>query len=137
MQIGYAYLEFALDETNFFRCMLEWKALRFMLGVDPNTEDDPKMDHLQQIRDFFALLSRHAEALDNTTDPTYFLQNALLAWSAIHGFTVLAINGPMSQLPREQILELFTPVVAGAMRGMDFKQPSNVYSRYSNYKPQN
>ena len=50
---------------------------------------------------------------------------------------MLAINGPMSQLPREQILELFTPVVAGALRGMDFKQPSNVYSRYSNYKPQN
>ena len=23
VQIGYAYLEFALDETNFFRCMLE------------------------------------------------------------------------------------------------------------------
>ena len=137
MQIGYAYLEFALDETNFFRCMLEWKALRFMLGVDPNTEDDPKMDHLQQIRDFFALLSRHAEALDNTTDSTYFMQNALLAWSTIHGFTVLAITGPMSQLPREQILELFTPVVAGALRGMDFKDPSNVYSRYSNYKPQN
>lgn len=64
MQIGYAYLEFALDETNFFRCMLEWKALRFMLGVDLNTKDDPKMDHLQQIRDFFALLTRHAEALD-------------------------------------------------------------------------
>ena len=65
------------------------------------------------------------------------MQNALLAWSAIHGFTVLAINGPMSRLPREQILELFTPVVAGALRGMDFKDPSNVYSRYSNYKPQN
>ena len=64
VQIGYAYLEFALDETNFFRCMLEWKALRFMLGVDPHTEDDPKMDHLQQIRDFFALLARHAQALD-------------------------------------------------------------------------
>ena len=136
MQIGYAYLEFALDETNFFRCMLEWKALRFMLGVDPHTEDDPKMDHLQQIRDFFALLARHAQALDNTTDPTYFMQNALLAWSTIHGFTVLAVNGPMSQLPREQILELFAPVVAGGLRGMDFKDPSNVYSRYADYKPQ-
>ena len=136
VQIGYAYLEFALDETNFFRCMLEWKALRFMLGVDPHTEDDPKMDHLQQIRDFFALLARHAQALDNTTDPTYFMQNALLAWSTIHGFTVLAVNGPMSQLPREQILELFAPVVAGGLRGMDFKDPSNVYSRYADYKPQ-
>ena len=95
------------------------------------------MDHLQQIRDFFALLTRHAQALDNTTDSTYFMQNALLAWSTIHGFTVLAIDGPLSQLPREQILELFGPVVAGGLRGMDFKDPSNVYTRYADYKPQN
>ncbi|WP_237799439.1 TetR/AcrR family transcriptional regulator [Corynebacterium accolens] len=135
VQIGFAYLDFALDETNFFRCMLEWKALRFMLGVDPSTPDDPKSEHLNLIQRYFDLLARHAQALGQTPKKEYFLHNSLLSWSAVHGFTVLAIDGPLSKLPREEIYKLFKPVVAGSLRGMDFEDPDDVYGNYPELRP--
>ncbi|MDK8470912.1 TetR/AcrR family transcriptional regulator [Corynebacterium accolens] len=109
VQIGFAYLDFALDETNFFRCMLEWKALRFMLGVDPSTPDDPKSEHLNLIQRYFDLLARHAQALGQTPKKEYFLHNSLLSWSAVHGFTVLAIDGPCPSCRGKKSISFSSP----------------------------
>ena len=48
---------------------------------------------------------------------------------------MLAIDGPLSKLPREEIYKLFKPVVAGSLRGMDFEDPDDVYGNYPQLRP--
>ena len=65
----------------------------------------------------------------------YFMQNALAAWSTVHGFTVLCTTGQMADLPREMKNELAQGVFASAMRGTDFKDVNDPFRNYPDGKP--
>jgi AcrR family transcriptional regulator len=96
--IGTGYLRFAQTETGLFRTAFaappaEWEAHEDAYGKGPSGLDP------------FELLSRaldemtEAGALDIRRRP----EAEYLAWSAVHGFALLLIEGPLQGLDQQQI----------------------------------
>jgi AcrR family transcriptional regulator len=99
--IGTGYLRFAQNETGLFRTAFaappaEWEAHEGAYGKGPSGLDP------------FELLSRaldemvEAGALSEARRP----KAEYLAWSAVHGFALLLIEGPLQKLGRAQITPL-------------------------------
>jgi len=96
--IGTGYLRFAQTETGLFRTAFaapqaEWAEHDEPYGAGPSGLDP------------FQLLSR---ALDDMVDAGAFdakrrPEAEYLAWSAVHGFALLVIEGPLQGLKRAQI----------------------------------
>ncbi|KMZ12895.1 Transcriptional regulator, TetR family [Candidatus Burkholderia humilis] len=96
--IGAGYLSFAQNETGLFRTAFaappaEWEAHEGAYGKGPSGLDP------------FELLSRALDemvetgALDEARRP----EAEYLAWSAMHGFALLLIEGPLQGLGRAHI----------------------------------
>jgi AcrR family transcriptional regulator len=96
--VGAGYLRFALTETGLFRTAFaapaaEWETHGGAYGKGPSGLDP------------FELLSRALDemvetgALDSARRP----EAEFLAWSAVHGFALLLIEGPLQRLGRARI----------------------------------
>ena len=98
--VGVGYLRFAMDEPGLFRTA-------FAVPVDLSRAASPEAAG-RAGRTPFQLL---AESLDAMVD-TGVLSEAqrpgaeLLAWSAVHGMAMLALEGPLRDLPADAIAEL-------------------------------
>jgi len=87
--VGTAYLRFAQRETGLFRTA-------FSVGDDPERVSDPAMAGGSGLNPFQLLSS----ALDNMAEagvlpPARRPGAEYLAWSAVHGFAMLVIEGPL------------------------------------------
>jgi AcrR family transcriptional regulator len=111
--IGTGYLRFAQLETGLFRTAFaappaEWEAHEGAYGKGPSGLDP------------FELLSRaldemaEAGALDIERRP----EAEYLAWSAVHGFALLLIEGPLQGLDQRQIEPLATRLLNMVENGL-------------------
>ena len=104
--VGNAYLEFALKEPEYFRVMFRTELLN-------QTEDAYKIAKASAfaVLDSSLRLCRQAEGLTNDSQS---LERCLLAWSAVHGFATLLLEGAIKEAGR-------TPK-ARLKRGMELGQ---------------
>ncbi len=116
--VGVGYLRFAFQEPGLFRTAF---------AVGPDAHDAPE-DHLRvdpqkagaSGRNAFELL---ADALDRYVEagllPVERRPGAeYLAWSAVHGLAMLALDGPLRGVPRARRDELGARVVEMVERGI-------------------
>lgn len=96
--VGVGYLRFAQTETGLFRTAFtapptEWGEHEASYGVGPGGLDP------------FQLLSRALDEMVDAgaLDPSSRPEAEYLAWSAVHGFALLLIEGPLQGLPGEAI----------------------------------
>lgn len=110
--VGTGYLRFALTETGLFRTAFATPEFRGFTG-DPARAGDSGLGP-------FELL---ATALDQFV-ATGLLPPArrpgaeFLAWSAVHGFAMLVIDGPLHTLPRSDIDAIGNRVIAMVETGL-------------------
>jgi AcrR family transcriptional regulator len=110
--IGLGYLHFALTETGLFRTI-------FAVPYDWLGTPDPAKAGSTGLNPFQLL----GVALDRMVDadvlPTERRNGAeYLAWSAVHGFAMLVIEGPLRGLTRAQTDELGRRVVDMVAKGL-------------------
>jgi AcrR family transcriptional regulator len=110
--IGRGYLRFALNETGLFRTIFavpyDWPA-----PPDPAKAGDSGLNPFQLLG---LALDRMVAAgvLPKERRPGA----EFLAWSAVHGFAMLVIEGPLRGLPREQADALGQRVVEMVEKGL-------------------
>jgi AcrR family transcriptional regulator len=104
--LGKGYLTFALNETGLFRTA-------FCHSTDPVTGEPPQVQAMSSRP--FQLLSEVIEDLSGmgVLPPQRRPFAELMAWSTVHGLAVLIIDGPLSQLPEEELTALLA-------RSLDF-----------------
>ncbi len=117
--VGLAYIDFALDEPGAFDV-----ALLGMMSID-NTEDGVPLDH--SWRTPYQLLAHGVEGLVEVglLSPCRAQAATVLCWSAIHGFATLAVDGPISQYPRDMLSSLAAELVSGVVDGVQAGPPQN------------
>jgi AcrR family transcriptional regulator len=98
--IGTAYLRFAQSEPGLFRTA-------FAVRGEPETAGNPAMAGRSGLNPFQLLSS----ALDRLTEagvlpPDRRPGTEYLAWSAVHGLAMLALEGPLRRLTRAQVREI-------------------------------
>src|SRR4051812_4757634 len=110
--VGLGYLRFALDETGLFRTIFavayEWPGT-----PDPAKAGDTGLNPFQLL----------GVALDRMVEAGVLLRerrgNAeFLAWSAVHGFAMLIIEGPLRTTPRARLDALGKRVVDMVEKGL-------------------
>jgi len=111
--IGTGYLRFAQEETGLFRTAFaapqaEWAEHEAAYGAGPSGLDP------------FQLLSR---ALDEMVEAGALearrrTQAEYLAWSAVHGFALLLIEGPLQALGPEEVEPLAARLLAMVEQGL-------------------
>lgn len=110
--IGLGYLRFALTETGLFRTI-------FAVHYDWPAPPDPAKAGSTGLNPFQLLgvaLDRMVEAGVLATERRQGAE--FLAWSAVHGFAMLVIEGPLHGLPRAQIDALGRRVVDVVEKGL-------------------
>ncbi|MGV3071589.1 TetR-like C-terminal domain-containing protein [Corynebacterium phoceense] len=136
MACAWVYFNFAMEEPHMFRCMLAGRGLGLPTVMGGSGGDKEHLEpHIQALREFSECLRIHAHRTDGVSHLQYFMQNALAAWSTVHGFTVLCTTGQMADLPREMENELAQGVFASAMRGTDFADVNDPFRNYPDDKP--
>ncbi|MGV0391045.1 TetR/AcrR family transcriptional regulator [Corynebacterium phoceense] len=136
MACAWVYFNFAMEEPHMFRCMLAGRSLDLPTVMGGSGGDEEHLEpHVQALREFSECFRIHAQRTDGVSHLQYFMQNALAAWSTVHGFTVLCTTGQMADLPREMKNELAQGVFASAMRGTDFTDVNDPFRNYPDGKP--
>ncbi|HKA59152.1 MAG TPA: TetR/AcrR family transcriptional regulator [Gemmatimonadales bacterium] len=110
--IGLGYLRFALTETGLFRSI-------FAVPYDWPAPPDPAKAGSSGLNPFQLLgvaLDRMVEAGVLPTERRHGAE--FLAWSAVHGFAMLVIEGPLHGLSREQADALGQRVVEMVEKGL-------------------
>ena len=110
--VGTGYWRFALTETGLFRTAFSTPEFRGFTS-DPARAGESGLDPFQ-------LLSR---ALDLLVDagllpPERRPGAEFLAWSAVHGFAMLVIDGPLHTVPRSEIDAIGARVIAMVEKGL-------------------
>lgn len=110
--VGTGYLRFALAETGLFRTAFSTPEFRSFIGDGTRAGDSGLSP--------FELLSR---ALDELVETGLLAANRrpaaeFLAWSAVHGFAMLVIDGPLNTVPRPDIDGLGARVIAMVEAGL-------------------
>jgi AcrR family transcriptional regulator len=109
--VGMGYLGFALNEPGMFRTAFSVppavhtrdEAKTASLGLNPYQLLSLALDRMQEA----GLLSRRDR------------QGAeFLAWSSVHGLALLALEGPLMRMPREEVLRLGQRLVNMVERGL-------------------
>jgi AcrR family transcriptional regulator len=111
--VGLGYLHFALTETGLFRTI-------FAVTYDWPTPPDPaKAGHtgLNPFQLLGVALDRMVEA--GALPPARRAGAEFLAWSAVHGFALLVIDGPLRGLPQAQTAALGRRVVDMVEKGLE------------------
>jgi AcrR family transcriptional regulator len=110
---GRAYVEFALSEPGLFRTAFSAAAH----APVPAPEDEPRA-----MLGAFSLLARALDELDAAggiaAGRRPYAEHA--AWSAVHGFSTLALDGPLRAMPqdeRERALERVFEVIQDGLAG--------------------
>jgi AcrR family transcriptional regulator len=110
--VGMAYLRFAMSEPGKFRTAF---------SVPPLVHEQNPANTASMGLTPFQLLSL---ALDRMLESGLLKKNKrkeaeFLAWSTVHGLALLALEGPLIQMPQEKILALGERLVAMVERGLD------------------
>jgi AcrR family transcriptional regulator len=111
--VGLGYLQFALTETGLFGTI-------FAVAYDwPAPPDPAKAGHtgLNPFQLLGVALDRMVEA--GALPPARRAGAEFLAWSAVHGFALLVIDGPLRGLPRVQTAVLGQRVVDMVEKGLE------------------
>lgn len=98
--VGAGYMGFALTQTGLFRTAF---AVRFELAdqADPMNTGDSGLDPYQLLADALDRLMRAGVLPAENREGAEFL-----AWSAVHGMAMLAIDGPLRVLAPAQVAAL-------------------------------
>ena len=110
--VGEGYLRFALTETGLFRTAFETPE---DLGLGPN----PARSGASGLNPFELLgaaLDRFVES--GLLPPERRLGAEFLAWSAVHGFAMLIIDGPLRTVPRAELDPIGARVIAMVEKGL-------------------
>lgn len=109
--VGMGYLGFAVREPGMFRT-----AFSVPPAVDSRDPANTASMGLNPFELLSLVLDRMLESgalsRKNRRDAEY------LAWSAVHGLALLALDGPLYQLPREMVLALGERLVTMVERGL-------------------
>jgi AcrR family transcriptional regulator len=87
MGVGMAYIEFAVTHRAQFALMFRGEAVD-VAALQSDTSGTSAFDHLQQ--------TLAAASLPDLIDAQTLEQRAMLAWSAVHGFANLVLDGGIS-----------------------------------------
>lgn len=123
----FAYYTFAIDEPNFFRCLLASKdfSLPHVFGVDERVKETPiPADHpLTPVTRVF-----HELAVERTGDekPDFIITNIISVWSAVHGYTVLSIDDVLAVMSPDEPEIYARRVFTNAIRGINFSAPEEL-----------
>jgi AcrR family transcriptional regulator len=110
--VGAGYLRFAFTETGLFRTAFATPELLGFTG-DPARKGKGGLDPLE-------LLDRALDKLVATGQlpPERRPGAEFLAWSAVHGFAMLVIDGPLHTLPRADLDGIDARVLAMVEKGI-------------------
>ena len=87
-EIGRAYVEYALAEPGLFTCAFASHELKGeMADADPYTQLGQALDRLVEV---------------GAMDPARRPGAETVCWSAVHGFAVLNLDGPLRDLPADE-----------------------------------
>lgn len=110
--IGIAYLRFAEREPGLFRTA-------FSVAGDPETAGDPGWAGRSGMNPFQLLGAALDQMVAAGALPAARRPGAeYLAWSAVHGLAMLALEGPLRRMTRKQIREIGQRVVAMVEKGL-------------------
>jgi AcrR family transcriptional regulator len=110
--VGTGYLRFAQTETGLFRTAFTTPE---DLGMGPNPERSGRSG-LNPFELLTAALDKLAAAGKLPAERRPGAE--FLAWSAVHGFAMLIIDGPMRPLPRAQLDALGDRVIEMVVKGL-------------------
>jgi AcrR family transcriptional regulator len=106
--IGAGYVRFALTEPGLFRtafCHLEFKS-----ADDPGIDSAPSYQMLGEVLDAMV----EAGAMPAARRP----YAATAAWSAVHGLALLLLDGPLADIPADQVDALIGGTVDVIVAGL-------------------
>jgi AcrR family transcriptional regulator len=111
--VGTGYLRFALAETGLFRTAFSTPEFRGLIGGDRARAGESGLNP-------FELLSRALDEFVATglLPPQRRPAAEFLAWSAVHGFAMLVIDGPLNTVPRADIDGIGARVIAMVEAGL-------------------
>lgn len=110
--IGIAYLRFAEREPGLFRTA-------FSVAGDPETAGEPDWAGRSGMNPFQLLGAALDQMVAAAALPAERRSGAeYLAWSAVHGLAMLALEGPLRRMTRKQIREIGRRVVAMVEKGL-------------------
>lgn len=110
--IGIAYLRFAEREPGLFRTA-------FSVAADPETAGDPGWAGRSGMNPFQLLGAALDQMVEAGALPAERRPGAeYLAWSAVHGLAMLALEGPLRRMTRKQIQAIGQRVVAMVEKGL-------------------
>lgn len=97
--VGAGYLRFARQEPGLFRTAF---AVQFEVGrdrpADPAAAGDTGRNPFELLVDALDALERTGQLVPGQRSGAEFL-----AWSAVHGMALLALDGPMRQMPASEL----------------------------------
>jgi AcrR family transcriptional regulator len=109
--VGMGYLRFAMSEPGMFRTAF---------SIPPSVHEQNPANTASMGLNPFQLLSL---ALDRMLDSGLLKKNdrkdaEYLAWSTVHGLALLALEGPLNEMPHERVLALGERLVSMVERGL-------------------
>lgn len=110
--VGTGYLRFALAETGLFRTAFATPELLGFTG-DPARKGQSGLDPFELLS---AALDKFVAA--GLLPPERRPATEFLAWSAVHGFAMLVIDGPLHTLQRAEIDAIGARVIAMVEKGL-------------------
>ena len=110
--VGAGYLRFAFTETGLFRTAFATPELLGFTG-DPARKGKSGLDPFELLS---AALNKFVET--GLLPPERRPAAEFLAWSAVHGFAMLVIDGPLHTVPRADIDAVGARVIAMVEKGL-------------------
>lgn len=110
--VGRAYLRFALSETGLFRTAFATPE-DIGLGHNPDRSGRSGLNAFELLG---SALDKYVAA--GLLPPERRAGAEFLAWSAVHGFAILILDGPLRPLPRAQLDAIGERIIAMVEKGL-------------------